>query len=103
MRSCDVPMRFIVVSEDYSFDDDKAEPLIKVEVACAIPERQLIVPLNVLVGTTGLEAVRQSNITFDFSEINIDKTLWAPSRSRWMGKAARLDRAKVSKPVKKGK
>ena len=61
------------MSEDYSFDDDKAEPLIKVEVACAIPERQLIVPLNVLVGTTGLEAVRQSNITFEFSEINIDK------------------------------
>lgn len=73
MRSCDVPMRFIVVSEDYSFDDDKAEPLIKVEVAYATPERQLIVPLNVLVGTTGLEAVRQSNITFEFSEINIDK------------------------------
>ena len=61
------------MSEDYSFDDDKAEPLIKVEVACAIPERQLIAPLNVLVGTTGLEAVRQSNITFEFSEINIDK------------------------------
>lgn len=61
------------MSEDYSFDDDKAEPLIKVEVACAIPERQLIVPLNVPVEATALEAVRQSNITFEFSEINIDK------------------------------
>ena len=73
MRSCDVPMRFIVVSEDYSFDDDKAEPLIKVEVAYATPERQFIVPLNEPAGTAGLEAVRQSNITFEFSEINIDK------------------------------
>ena len=103
MRSCDVPMRFIVVSEDYSFDDDQAEPLIKVEIAYATPELQLIVPLNAPVGATAFEAVRQSNITFEFSEINIDKTLRAPSRSRWMGKAARLDRAKVSKPVKKGK
>ena len=73
MRSCDVPVRFIVVSEAYSFDDDQAELLIKVEVAYATPERQFIVPLNEPAGTTALEAVRQSNITFEFSEINIDK------------------------------
>ena len=61
------------MSEDYSLDDDQAEPLIKVEIAYATPERQLIVPLNIPVEATALEAVRQSNITFEFSEINIDK------------------------------
>lgn len=61
------------MSEAYSFDDDQAELLIKVEVAYATPERQFIVPLNEPAGTAGLEAVRQSNITFEFSEINIDK------------------------------
>ena len=30
---------------------------VAIEVACALPERQLVVPLEVPVGTTALEAV----------------------------------------------
>ena len=75
MRSCDVPVRFIVVSEAYSFDDDQAELLIKVEVACAIPERQLIVPLNVLVGTTGLEEYGNQTSLSNFQRSISIKTL----------------------------
>ena len=82
------------------------------------------------VGTTALEAVRQSNITFEFSEININKGAMGAFSKRLDGKgrpkpgeyemcaggrveiyrpllidpnAARLDRAKASKPMKKGK
>lgn len=116
------------MSEDNSFDDDKDGSLIKVEIAYATPERQLIVPLNVSVGTTALEAVRQSNIAAEFSEIDIDKDPMGifskpldgkgrPKPDEYMmcagdrveiyrpliidPKAARLDRAKTAKPSKK--
>ena len=118
------------MSEDYSSDDDQAEHLIKVEVAYATPERQLIVPVNVPAGTTALEAVRQSNIAAEFSEINIKKDPMGifskpldgkgrpkPNEYKMCAgdrveiyrpllidpKAARLGRAKVSKPAKKKK
>ena len=61
------------MSENYSSDDDQSESLILVEVAYATPERQLIVPVKVPVGTTALEAVKLSNIAVEFSEIDIDK------------------------------
>jgi len=120
----------MAVSENYSSDDDQSESLIKVEVAYAMPERQLIVPLNVPVGTTALEAVKQSNIAAEFSEINIKKDPMGIFSTPLDGKgrpkpneyemcagdrveiyrpliidpkAARLDRAKVSKPAKKKK
>jgi len=120
----------MLVSEDYSSDDDHAERLIKVEVAYATPERQLIVPVNVPAGTTALEAVRQSNIAAEFSEINIKKDPMGifskpldgkgrpkPDKYEMCAgdrveiyrpliidpKAARLDRAKVAKPGKKKK
>ncbi|GJM14332.1 MAG: UPF0125 protein [Pseudohongiella sp.] len=115
----------MAVSDFQSGDD---EELIRVEVAYATPERQLIVPLDVPVGTTALEAVRRSNIAAEFSEIDIDKDPMGvfsrpldgkgrPTPDEYVmsagdrveiyrpllidPKAARLDRAKTAKPSKK--
>lgn len=46
--------------------------LIPVEVAYALPERQLIVPLDVVRGTTALEAAQQSGIEQEFPGLVID-------------------------------
>ena len=46
--------------------------LIPVEVAYATPERQLIVQLEVPVGTTAMEAARQSGITDEFPQIDLN-------------------------------
>jgi putative ubiquitin-RnfH superfamily antitoxin RatB of RatAB toxin-antitoxin module len=46
---------------------------INVEVAYALPERQLIVPLQVAEGTSVIEAARQSGITGKFQDIDLDK------------------------------
>jgi len=46
--------------------------LIPVEVAYALPERQLIVPLDVTPGTTALEAAQQSGIEQEFPGLVID-------------------------------
>lgn len=54
-------------------EDDQDDELIRVEVAYATPQRQLIVPLTVPLGTTALQAVQQSNIAAEFPEINIQK------------------------------
>ncbi len=45
---------------------------INVEVAYALPEKQLILPLQVPEGTSVLEAARQSGITSKFDEIDLD-------------------------------
>ena len=111
---------------DNAFDDD--EKLIAVEVAYATPERQLIVPLAVPVGTTAMEAVRRSNIAAEFAEIDIEKDQMGIFSKPLDGKgrplpdeyelcawdrveiyrpllidpkAARLDRVKTSKPIKR--
>jgi len=118
------------VNEDYFSEDDRIEPSIKVEVAYATPERQLIVALEVPLGTTALEAVKRSNISAEFSEINVKKDPMGIFSKPLDGKgrpkpdeyemcagdrveiyrpliidpkAARLDRAKTAKPVKKKK
>lgn len=118
------------MNEGYTRDNDQAETLIAVEVAYATPERQLIVPLDVPLGTTALEAVKRSNISAEFSEINIKKDPMGIFSKPLDGKgrpkpneyemcagdrveiyrpliidpkAARLDRAKVAKPAKKKK
>lgn len=44
---------------------------IKVEVAFATPEKQLIVALDVPTGTTVAEAVRQSGIEREFPDVDI--------------------------------
>lgn len=46
--------------------------LIPVEVAYALPERQLIVALEVTAGTTALEAVQQSGIEQEFPGLVVD-------------------------------
>lgn len=46
---------------------------IPVEVAYATPERQLIIPLRVPIGTTALEAVRLSRITDQFPGIDLTR------------------------------
>lgn len=46
---------------------------IRVEVAYARPERQLILPVDVPAGTTALEAIRLSGIEEEFPEIDLAK------------------------------
>lgn len=48
------------------------EDLIAIEVACALPERQLVVPLQVSHGTTALQAVALAGIAEAFPEIRIE-------------------------------
>jgi putative ubiquitin-RnfH superfamily antitoxin RatB of RatAB toxin-antitoxin module len=45
---------------------------IRVEVAYALPEKQAILPLDVVPGTTVVEAARQSGITGLFEGIDLD-------------------------------
>ena len=45
---------------------------ITVEVAYALPDKQVILALDVTEGTTALEAARQSGITDKFDEIDLD-------------------------------
>lgn len=53
-------------------DSDEENPdRIDVEVAFATPERQLIIPLSVPVGTTAYQAAVQSKIADQFEEINL--------------------------------
>ncbi|MCL6416034.1 RnfH family protein [Aestuariirhabdus sp. Z084] len=47
---------------------------IQVEVAYATPEKQLIIPLSVPVGTTMLEAAQRSGISEQFANIDLDNT-----------------------------
>jgi uncharacterized protein len=44
---------------------------IKVEVAYALPERQRIIEVEVVAGTTALEAVRESGIVREFPDIDL--------------------------------
>ena len=109
-------------------DNEEDETLIAVEVAYATSERQLIVPLEVPVGTTAMEAVQRSNIAAEFAEIDIEKDPMGifskpldgkgrplPSDYEMCAgdrveiyrpllidpKAARLDRVKTSRPIKR--
>ena len=45
---------------------------IFVEVAYALPERQQIIELQVPLGTTALDAVKNSGITDEFSDLDIE-------------------------------
>ena len=45
--------------------------MITVEVAYAVPERQLILELQVPLGTTAMEAALQSGITDEFPDIDL--------------------------------
>lgn len=48
---------------------------IEVEVAYGRPDKQLIVPLRVQSGTTARQAVRDSNISADFPEIDVENAV----------------------------
>lgn len=109
-------------------DADRDDALIAVEVAYATPERQLIIPLQVPVGTTAMEAVKLSNIAAEFEQIDIEKDPMGIFSKPLDGKgrpkpaeyemcagdrveiyrpllidpkAARLDRVKTSRPIKR--
>ncbi len=49
-----------------------ASETVNIEVAYALPHKQQIVVVEVAVGTTVLEAVKQSTITQVFPEIDVD-------------------------------
>lgn len=109
-------------------ENEQGEELIAVEVAYATPARQLIVALEVPLGTTAMGAVKLSNIAAEFDEINLKKDAMGifskpldgkgrPKPNEYVlnsgdrveiyrpllidPKAARLDRAKSAKPAKK--
>lgn len=48
------------------------EQMIPVEVAYALPERQRIIALQVRPGTTALQAARESGITREFPDLDLD-------------------------------
>ncbi|MBA54806.1 MAG: RnfH family protein [Pseudomonadales bacterium] len=49
-----------------------SDAMIQVEVAYALPEKQLIIPLTVKKGTTMFDAVVQSGIAAKFEGLDID-------------------------------
>ena len=51
-----------------------ANPTINIEVAYALPEKQVIIPVNVDVGTTVGEAIAQSGIMQEFPQIDVDNS-----------------------------
>lgn len=59
------------MTDQYPPDPDSAAT-IQVEVAYATPDRQLIIPMQVPIGTTALDAVRQSGITREFPAIDLE-------------------------------
>ena len=74
---------------------------IRVEVAYALPDRQAIVALEVISGTTALEAARQSGITDKFEGIDLENAklgifgaLVAPSQKLQEG-----DRVEIYRPL----
>ena len=77
--------------------------LIPVEVAYALPERQLIVALEVTPGTTALEAAQQSGIEQEFPGLVVD----AGTNLGIFGQAVPLqqalnpgDRVEIYRPLK---
>lgn len=63
-----------------------AASLIRVEVAAALPDRQMVVPLQVEEGTTLLEAIHRSGIAEKMPDVEID-----PARVGIFGKRRPAD------------
>lgn len=53
---------------------DHTPEQIRVEVAYALPQQQLIVPLRINTGSTALQAIQQSGILQKFPEISLENT-----------------------------
>lgn len=51
-----------------------AKDSITVEVAYALPQQQMIIPLKVAVGTTAIDAIHQSGILQKFPQIDLKQT-----------------------------
>ena len=78
------------------------EQTIQVEVAYALPEKQAIIPLQVLPGTTALEAAQRSGIAERFAGLDLDS-----ARLGIFGKVvaadqvlAEGDRVEIYRPLK---
>jgi putative ubiquitin-RnfH superfamily antitoxin RatB of RatAB toxin-antitoxin module len=74
---------------------------IPVEVAYALPDEQMVIPLDVEEGTTLIEAARQSHIADHFSQIDLEK-----DKMGIYGKLARpdtvlreYDRVEIYRPI----
>ena len=79
------------------------DDVITVEVAYALPAKQLIKQLDVSPGTTAIEAVAISNIAGEFKELSVDDDL----KLGIFGKAvahshplAKGDRVEIYRPLK---
>lgn len=81
---------------------------IVVEVAYALPDKQKIISLQVLLGTTARQAVRESNIVAAFPEIDVDTaalgifshtlgTKGMPSAEEYVLKP--MDRVEIYRPL----
>jgi putative ubiquitin-RnfH superfamily antitoxin RatB of RatAB toxin-antitoxin module len=71
---------------------------IDVEVAFALPDRQRVIGLSVLAGTTALAAVEQSGIFKEFPEINADRVSMGIFSQVLDGKSAPLPQHYVLAP-----
>lgn len=49
-----------------------SDPMIQIEVAYALPEKQMIIPLTVKKGTTMYDAVVQSGIAAKFEGLDVE-------------------------------
>lgn len=60
------------MADDHDVSPESGEGTIRIEVAYARPDRQVILPLVVPEGTTVETALRQSEIDAQFPEIDLD-------------------------------
>jgi putative ubiquitin-RnfH superfamily antitoxin RatB of RatAB toxin-antitoxin module len=75
--------------------------LIRVEVAYALPDEQVIVPLEVPAGTSAEEAIRRSGILERFPDIDLDRQK-VGIFSRPVGRGETLhehDRVEIYRPL----
>lgn len=61
-----------ILHEEGSKVSKSEERLVSIEVACALPDRQRVIPLSVPGGSTVAEAVDASGITELFPELEMD-------------------------------
>ncbi len=74
---------------------------ITVEVAYALPDEQLIIPIKVAVGSTAEEAIKASGIIGKFTDIdlNINKIGIFGKLTKLDTKLRHLDRVEIYRPL----
>jgi putative ubiquitin-RnfH superfamily antitoxin RatB of RatAB toxin-antitoxin module len=65
-------MLLVGVPGNYMVDPMSKENTIKVEVAYAMPHEQVLLEIEVPLGTTVLEAARQSGVAGKFEDVDLD-------------------------------